>query len=255
MRFSWVAFYTLAHKEMVRFFRIWIQTILPSPITMMLYMLIFGDWLGRHVGDFQGFSYIQYICPGLILMSVITNSYSNVVSSFFGSKFVKSIEELYVAPMGSLEILLGFLVGGVMRGLVVAALVTMIALGFTSLKVELPLLAFIVVLLTAILFSTAGLINGVFSKKFDDISIVPTFVLSPLTYLGGVFYSVSLLPPFWAAISKVNPIFYMVDIFRYSILGVSEVSWQISLLILSAVTVVAFVFAWYLLERGVGVRQ
>jgi ABC-2 type transport system permease protein len=221
---NWVAFKTLITKEYIRVIRIWIQTIVPPAITMTLYFIIFGNLIGRRIGDMDGFDYMQYIAPGLIMMSVITNSYGNVVSSFFGAKFGRHIEEMLVSPMSNVTIVLGHVAGGVVRGMLVGSLVTVVALAFTSLRVTHPLVTVSVILLSSVVFSLAGFINAVFARKFDDISIVPTFVLTPLTYLGGVFYSISLLPEFWQRVSMANPILYMVNAFRFGILGTSDIS-------------------------------
>jgi ABC-2 type transport system permease protein len=219
-----VAFYTLARKEVVRFFRIWSQTLVPSIVSMALYFAIFGKLIGARVGEMGGQSYINYIVPGLIMMSVITNAYANVVSSFFGSKFQRNIEEMLVAPMPSALIMWGYLIGGTLRGLVVGLLVFGVAHIFTDLHIQHMGIMWLVAILTAFLFSLMGLLNGIFAKKFDDINIVPTFVLTPLTYLGGVFYSVHLLPPFWQKVTHLNPIFYVVNAFRYGVSGYSDVS-------------------------------
>jgi len=250
-----VALYTLVRKEVVRVARIWIQTIVPPAITMTLYFIIFGNLIGRRIGEMGGFDYMQYIAPGLIMMSVITNSYGNVVSSFFGAKYGKHIEEMLVSPMSNATIIIGHVAGGVIRGLMVGALVTMIALGFTSLNVEHPLITISMVLLTSIVFALLGFVNAVFAKKFDDISIIPTFVLTPLTYLGGVFYSISLLPEFWQTVSRANPILYMVNAFRYGILGVSDIGIGFAYLIVSIFVVGLFTLNLVLLNRGIGIRE
>ncbi len=207
---NWVGLKTLVRKEVIRVARIWIQTIVPPAITMTLYFIIFGNLIGKRIGVMGGFDYMQFIAPGLIMMSVITNSYGNVVSSFFGAKYGKHIEEMLVSPMSNATIIIGHVAGGVIRGLMVGALVTMIALGFTRLTIEHPLVTFSMVVLASIVFALLGFVNAVFAKKFDDISIIPTFVLTPLTYLGGVFYSITLLPEFWQKVSLGNPILYMV---------------------------------------------
>ena len=250
-----VALYTLVRKEVVRVARIWIQTIVPPAITMTLYFIIFGNLIGRRIGEMGGFDYMQYIAPGLIMMSVITNSHGNVVSSFFGAKYGKHIEEMLVSPMSNATIIIGHVAGGVIRGLMVGALVTMIALGFTSLNVEHPLITISMVLLTSIVFALLGFVNAVFAKKFDDISIIPTFVLTPLTYLGGVFYSISLLPEFWQTVSRANPILYMVNAFRYGILGVSDIGIGFAYLIVSIFVVGLFTLNLVLLNRGIGIRE
>ena len=250
-----VAVKTIIRKEMSRVLRIWVQTIVPPAITMTLYFIIFGNLIGRRIGVMDGFDYMQYIAPGLIMMSVITNSYGNVVSSFFGAKFGKHVEEMLVAPMSYATIIIGHVAGGVLRGLLVGALVTIIALFFTKLEVAHPFITISIVLLSSIVFSLAGFINAVFAKKFDDISIVPTFVLTPLTYLGGVFYSISMLPEFWQNVSKLNPILYMVNAFRYGILGTSDIGIGQAYAILLVFVVLLFSGCMYLMRRGIGIRE
>lgn len=252
---NWVALKTLVTKEFLRVIRIWIQTVVPPAITMTLYFIIFGSLIGRRIGTMEGYDYMQYIAPGLIMMSVITNSYGNVVSSFFGAKFAGHIEEMMVSPMSYGTIILGHVAGGVIRGLLVGSLVTLIALAFTRLTVVHPLITVSMVLLSSMVFSLAGLINAIFAKKFDDISIVPTFVLTPLTYLGGVFYSISLLPEIWQRISLANPILYMVNAFRYGILGTSDIDIRHAYLIVLLFIVVLFSVSFALLKRGVGIRE
>lgn len=255
LRSQWHAFSTLVAKEYHRIVRIWIQTILPPAITMTLYFIIFGSLIGSRIGQMDGYGYMQFIAPGLIMMSVITNSYGNVVSSFFGAKFGRHIEEMLVSPMPNYLILLGHVAGGVVRGLMVGGVVTVVALFFTRLEVQHPLIVLSTVILTAVVFSLGGFINAVFATKFDDISIVPTFILTPLTYLGGVFYSISLLPEFWQAVSKANPILYMVNAFRYGVLGASDVSiWNAYLIIFAAIALL-YGFSLFLLSRGTGIRD
>ncbi|HSD69138.1 MAG TPA: ABC transporter permease [Woeseiaceae bacterium] len=254
LRLNWIGFATLLRKEWIRVIRIWVQTIVPPAITMTLYFIIFGNLIGRRIGSMDGFNYMQYIAPGLIMMAVITNSYANVVSSFFGAKFARHIEEMLIAPMSNVTIILGHVAGGVVRGLLVGGLVTGIALAFTRLHVEHPLVTFSVVLLSSVVFSLAGFINAVFAKKFDDISIVPTFVLTPLTYLGGVFYSISLLPEFWQKVSLANPILYMVNAFRYGILGKSDIDIEYAYLIIVLFVAGLFSVSLSLMNRGVGIR-
>ena len=198
---QYVAFMTIMRKEIRRYLRIWSQTLLPSAITMSLYYVIFGNLIGSRIGEMGGFSYMEFVVPGLIMMAIVTNSYANVVASFFGAKFNNSVEELLVSPIPPYIILCGYVAGGVSRGLLVAVIVTAVSLFFTRLPIYSPLLVILVVALTSILFSLLGFINAVFANTFDDISIVPTFVLTPLTYLGGVFYSLDLLPDFWATVS------------------------------------------------------
>ena len=250
-----VAVKTIIRKEMLRVLRIWIQTIVPPAITMTLYFIIFGNLIGRRIGTMDGFDYMQYIAPGLIMMSVITNSYGNVVSSFFGAKFGRHVEEMLVSPMSNASIIIGHVAGGVLRGLLVGSLVTIVALFFTKLDVAHPFIMITIVLMSSIVFSLAGFINAVFARKFDDISIVPTFILTPLTYLGGVFYSISMLPEFWQNVSKANPILYMVNAFRYGILGTSDIDIVYAYAILVAFVVVLFSTCMILMHKGVGIRE
>ncbi len=251
----WVAFQTIVTKEIRRFMRIWAQTLLPPAITMALYFVIFGNLIGSRIGVMDGHDYMDFIVPGLIMMSVITNSYANVVSSFFGMKFQRSIEEILVSPVPNWVVLLGYVAGGVARGLAVGFIVTLLSLGFTDLSIHNLGVTASVVLLTAVLFSLGGFINAVYATKFDDISIVPTFVLTPLTYLGGVFYSISLLPEFWQGVSKFNPILYMVNTFRYGILGVSDVDVVFAYGMIIAFIVLLFSFSLSLLNKGIGIRN
>ncbi|HET6914284.1 MAG TPA: ABC transporter permease [Rhodanobacteraceae bacterium] len=251
-----VALYTITRREVRRMLRIWTQTLIPPAITMTLYFVIFGTLIGKRIGTIEGgFTYMQYIVPGLVMMSIINNCYSNITSSFFGSKFGRYVEELLASPMPSWVVLTGYVAGAVLRGLLVGAIVLGIALLFTSLKLAHPLVAVTTVLLGATIFSLAGFINAMFAKKFDDIAIVPTFVLTPLTYLGGVFYSVNMLGEPWHAISLVNPILYMVNAFRYGILGVGDVPLWIAYLVMCAFVAVLGGIALTLLHRGVGLRS
>ena len=250
-----VALLTIVRKEVVRVLRIWVQTIVPPASTMTLYFIIFGSLIGRRIGTMDGFDYMQYIAPGLIMMSVITNSYGNVVSSFFGAKFARHVEEMLVSPMSNATIVIGHVAGGVLRGCLVGALVTVIALFFTDLDVQYPLVTVSVVLLSSTVFALAGFINAVFARKFDDISIIPTFVLTPLTYLGGVFYSISLLPQPWQTISLANPILYMVNAFRFGILGKSDIDIGMAYAILTVFIVLLFTVCMQLMRRGVGIRE
>ncbi len=252
---KYVAFQTILIKEILRFARIWVQTILPAGITMALYFVIFGNLIGPRIGEMEGLRYMDFIVPGLIMMSVINNAYSNVVSSFYSSKFQHHIEEMLVSPIPNYLILLGFVAGGVARGLCVGLVVTLISMFFTDLQVHHLGMMLAVVFLTAVLFSLGGFINGVYAKSFDDISIIPTFVLTPLTYLGGVFYSITLLSGFWQTVSLANPILYMVNAFRYGFLGVSDIPISFALLIIMAFVVGLFLFALDLLNRGVGIRN
>ncbi|WP_455196468.1 ABC transporter permease [Kaarinaea lacus] len=255
LREQYVAFLTILIKEIRRFSRIWIQTILPAMITTALYFVIFGNLIGKQIGDMDGFRYIDYIIPGLILMSIITNSYANVVSSFFSAKFQKNIEEMLVSPVPNYIILLGFVAGGVARGMSCGIAVTIVAMFFSNVGVANILVVLTIAILTAILFALGGFINAVFARSFDDISIIPTFVLTPLTYLGGIFYTISVLPEFWQNVSLVNPILYMVNAFRYGILGASDISIVTSYIIILIFIVALFTFSLYLLEKGHGIRK
>jgi len=251
----WIAFRTIIEKEVVRFLRIWVQTILPATITTTLYFIIFGTLIGKRIGEMDGHNYIDFIVPGLILMAVITNSYANVVSSFFSSKMQRHIEEMLIAPVPNWMIIVGYVGGGVARGLIVGIAVTLVSLFFTDLVIHSYSITLVVVILTSILFSLAGLINAVFAKTFDDISIVPTFVLTPLTYLGGVFYSIKMLPEFWQQVSLANPIMYMVNAFRYGLLGASDIPIGTALVIILLFIVALGTGCHYLLSRGVGMKD
>ena len=249
------AFNTLLRKEINRFMRIWIQTLLPPAITTVLYFVIFGKLIGSQLRAVGGYSYIDYIVPGLILMSVITNAYANVVSSFFSAKFQRNIEELLISPMPNYAILAGFVAGGVARGVAVGAVVYAVSLLFTALPLTNPALAFTILVLTAVLFSLAGFINGVYARTFDDVAAVPTFVLTPLTYLGGIFYSVEMLPSAWREISLLNPILYMINGFRYGMLGVSDVAPGVSLGIVLILVISLTAVALRLLRRGTRIKS
>ena len=251
-----IAFATITRREVVRILRIWSQTLLPSAITMTLYFVIFGRMVGSRIGEIApGIGYIDYIVPGLIMMAVITNSYGNISSSFFGAKFQRFVEEMLVSPMPSWVILTGYISGAVLRGLIVAIIVLVISLFFTKIHLYHPFVTFTTVLLTAVVFSLAGFVNAIYAKKFDDIALVPTFVLTPLTYLGGVFYSVSALPTPWREISYANPILYMVNAFRYGLLGITDVSMGVAYAVMLAFAVALASISLYLLDRGVGLRS
>ncbi|CAD7728946.1 Inner membrane transport permease YadH [Xanthomonas hydrangeae] len=254
-RRNWIALGTIVRREVQRILRIWGQTLVPPAITMTLYFLIFGGLIGSRVGDMGGYTYMQFIVPGLVMMSVIQNSYGNISSSFFGAKFGRHVEELLVSPMPNWVILWGYVSGAVLRGVMVGALVLIIAMFFTPVRIPHPLVTLSTVVLGAIIFSLAGFVNAVYAKKFDDVAIVPTFILTPLTYLGGVFYSVKLLPPWAEAATHANPIFYMVNAFRYGLLGSSDVPiWVAYALMLGFVAVLSALALW-LLRRGVGLRS
>ena len=249
-----VAFSTIVNKEFTRFLRIWQQTILPPVITTFLYFVIFGNLIGPRIGLMDGFDYIDFIVPGIILMQVITSSYANVVSSFFGAKFQNSIEEILVSPTPNYVILLGYTMGGVARGIIVGLIVTIVSLLFSDMRIHNPGVLMSVVILTSVLFSLGGFTNAVFAKSFDDVSIVPTFVLTPLTYLGGIFYSINMLPGFWQNISMGNPILYMINAFRFGFLGISDISLWISYLIVLIFIITLFTINLSLLHRGYGIR-
>jgi len=251
----WVGFKTIIIRELGRILRIWSQTIVPSAITSALYFIIFGNLIGKRVGPMDGFDYMQYIAPGLIMMAVITNSYANVVSSFFGAKFGKHVEEMLVAPLPNWIIVAGYVGGGVLRGLMVGAVVTGVALFFTHLAVHHVLVIVAAVVLTAIVFSLGGFINAVFAKNFDQVNMVPIFVLTPLTYFGGVFYSISLLPQWAQHVSYANPILHMVNAFRYGFLGVSDVDVVLAFTIMTAAAAALFAVALWLMHRGTGMRE
>lgn len=252
---QYCAFRAIVDKEVTRILRIWMQTLLPSAITMALYFIIFGKFIGSQVRDINGFSYMQFIVPGIIMLSVITNSFTNVVSAFFSAKFQRSIEELLVSPTPNYIIILGYTASGVFRGLLVGIIVLLVSLlFFTQLHIHNLAIVITFILLTAIVFSLGGLLNAIFAKRFDDISIIPTFVLMPLTYLGGVFYSIKLLPEFWQAVSLFNPILYMVNGFRYGFLGISDINIWIGLGMLVIFAVMLFYANLYLIKKGVGLR-
>lgn len=250
-----IALKSLWIKECLRFLRIWVQTLVPPAITMTLYFVIFGNLIGSRIGQMGGFSYMEFIVPGLIMMSVITNSYSNVASSFYSTKFQKSIEELLVAPVPNYIIVLGYMGGGMARGMLVGLIVTLVSLFFVDIQIHNILVIIATVILTSAVFALGGLINAVYANSFDDISIIPTFILTPLTYLGGVFYSISLLPEFWQGVSQINPIIYMVNAFRFGFLGVSDVNIWLAFGVLIAFISVLFTTALILIRKGVGLRH
>ena len=256
MNFSqqWIAFNTIMIREFLRFIRIWVQTIIPPVITMALYFIIFGQLIGSQIGDIDGYRYMDYIVPGLILMTVITNSYANVVSSFFSAKFHRNIEEMIISPLPNYIILTGYISGGVARGVTVGITVTFVSMFFSDFSIHNIGITLGVFVLTSVLFSIAGLINAAFARSFDDITIIPTFVLTPLTYLGGIFYSIKMLPEFWQTVSLGNPILYMINAFRYGLLGVSDIDITTAFVIILGFIVVLFAFALNLLNRGAGIK-
>lgn len=246
---------TIVVREVTRILRIWGQTLVPPAITMTLYFVIFGNLIGNRIGEMNGIRYIDFIVPGLIMMSVIQNSYGNIVSSFFGAKFQRFVEEMLVSPTPNWVILAGYCIGAIVRGLMVGAIVLVVAMFFTKIKLHHPLVTLLTLFLTSLTFAFAGFINAMYAKKFDDIAIVPTFVLTPLTYLGGVFYSVSLLPPFWEKLSHFNPILYMVNAFRYGLLGISDVPPMQSISIMAIAALALGLYASWLLKQGRGLRS
>lgn len=251
----WIGFKTIVIREYGRIIRIWGQTVVPSAVTTTLYFVIFGSLIGRRVGAMGGFDYIQYIAPGLIMMSVITNSYANVVSSFFGAKFGKHLEEMLVSPLPSWIIVGGYAVGGLVRGLLVGAAVTGVSLAFTHLHVHHILIILAAVVLTSLTFALGGFLNALFAKNFDHVNFIPVFVLTPLTYFGGVFYSVSLLPDWAQKLSYANPILYMVNAFRYGFLGTSDVNVGAAFALMSVAVAAMFATAVFLMDRGAGTRE
>jgi ABC-2 type transport system permease protein len=252
---SAIALRTIAFKEIRRFVRIWPQTLLPPAISTALYFLIFGKLIGSRIGMIHGVSYMDYIVPGIILMSVISHSYANVVSSFYSTKFQHNIEELLVSPVPNWVILLGYIIGGIARGLLVGLVVALISSLFDYIFPHNMVIALLVILLTAILFSLAGFINAVFADSFDDISLIPSFVLTPLSYLGGVFYTVDMLPDVWQSVSLANPILYMVNAFRYGLIGVTDVNIELAFIMTGSFIVILTVFSLFLLHKGVGIKN
>ncbi len=250
-----IGLYTMVRKDTIRIFRIWTQTLLPPIVTTALYFAIFGGFIGSQVTPINGFTYMQFIMPGLVMMTIITSAYMNTVSTFYFSKFIKTIEELLVSPMPSWAIVTGFVMGGVVRAFLTGFLVVLTSLFFTHLTIHSIGIVFVAAFLTALLFSLAGLVNGFFAKSFDAISIVPTFVLTPLTYFGGVFYSVELLPEPWRTFSLFNPILYMVDAFRYGILGISDVGVGLSFTVLGGLTILFFLITLFMFIRGTGFKN
>ncbi|HEX4024377.1 MAG TPA: ABC transporter permease [Steroidobacteraceae bacterium] len=254
-RIGWIGFRTIVIREYGRIVRIWGQTLVPSGVNAVLYFVIFGGLIGRRVGVIGGFSYMQFLAPGMIMMWLINNAYANTVSSFFGAKFGKHIEELLVSPLPNWIIVLGYTCGGVIRGLLVALVVTAVSLLFARLPIEHPIAIVVAALLTSTAFSLAGLINAIFARNFDQVNLVPLFVLTPLTYFGGVFYSVSMLPGWAQKVSLANPILYMVNAFRYGFLGVSDINVPVAFALTAGLTVALFLLSLTLLSRGVGVRD
>ena len=251
----WVAYQTIARKEILRFSRIWMQTLVPPVVMVGLYFIIFGNLIGQKIGAMDGMAYIDFIMPGLVMMSIITNSYSNVVSSFYSAKHSFYIEEMLIAPIPNIIILLGYVTGGVVRGICVGVAVTLVSLIFTDFYIHSPMIVFFVAFLTAFLFSLAGLINAVFANSYDHIAIIPTFILTPLTYLGGIFYSIKLLPDFWQQASLINPVLYMVNSFRYGFRGSSDIELSTAIGVILVFILILFGISMMLLERGTGIKH
>jgi ABC-2 type transport system permease protein len=251
---KYVSFRTILDKEVTRILRIWGQTLLPSAITMTLYLVVFGSFIGSQVNDINGFSYMDFIVPGIVMMAVITNSFTNTATSFFMSKFSKSVEEILVSPTPNWIVVLGYAVGGIFRGLLVGIIVLGISLFFTGLKIYSIWIVLLFVFLTSMVFSLGGFLNALVAKKFDQVNIIPTFVLTPLTYLGGIFYSISLLPEFWQKISLLNPILYMVNGFRFGFLGISDINVGVGLGMLILFAGLLFYINLHLMNKGVGLK-
>ena len=252
---NFIALKTLIRREVLRFMRIWPQTLLPPAVTTILYFVIFGELIGSQIDDIKGFRYVEFIAPGLVLMTALSNAYGNVVSSFYSAKFHRNIEEMLISPMPSYIILAGFVTGGVLRGVTVGIIVTFVAMYFTPLYFTNIWQTIIVMILTCVMFSLAGLINGIYARSFDGISIIPTFVLLPLTYLGGVFYSIDMLPEFWRNISLFNPLFYILNAYRESTLGVSDIPFSTTMIVIIPFITALTLFCLYLLRKGVGIRS
>lgn len=251
---DWIGFATIVVKEIRRVMRIWVQTLVPPVIQATLYFLIFGSVIGSRVGKMNGFAYMAYIAPGVIMMQVMINSYTNVVSSFFGAKFSRYVEELMVSPLPNALILLGYMLGGMFRGLFVGGIVTLIASFFTHIPFTHPWAIVTTALLTSAVFAVAGFLNALFAKKFDDVTIIPTFVLTPLVYLGGVFYSIALLPAAWQNVTRVDPLLYMIGNLRYGFLGISDIALGEAYGIMAGFLVILFALALWLLKRGTGLK-
>ncbi len=254
----WISFYTMLRKDVVRMFRIWVQTFLPSVMTSTLYFLVFGTVLGSRIGEMQGVDYMQFVVPGLVMLAIVTSSYANTSFTFFSSKFfARSIDEILVSPTPPWLMIAGYVGGGVVRGVLVGTLVLIVSVFFTGLSLSVHSLAIILsfALLTSLVFALAGLVNGIYAKSIDGINLVPTFVLTPLVYLGGIFYSVTSLPSWWQAITYSNPLFYLVNGFRYGFLGITDVKLMYSVGILLGLIALLVATNWYLIRKGLGLRQ
>jgi len=250
------SFYTIVRKDVVRIFRIWPQTFLPSIITSILYFLVFGKILGERIGEIGGHPYITFVVPGLVMLAVVTNSFSNVATTFFQAKFfARNIDEVLVSPTPPWVIISGYVAGGMVRGIVIGALVIIVSAFFSPLPMTHPFIILLFLILSSLLFSLAGLVNGIYAKSFDGISIVPTFVLTPLVYLGGVFYSAQALPPLWQKLTYADPIFYLINGFRDGFMGISDISLSLSIGVLLALISILVAISWYLIRTGLGLRQ
>ena len=251
-----ISFYTILRKGVVRIIRIWSQTLLPSVVTSVLYFAVFGSILGSRIGELNGVPYILFVVPGLVMLAVITNSYMDVATTFFVSKFFsRNIDEILVSPTPPSVIIAGFIASGVVRGMLVGGLVLIVSLFFALPSVAHPLVVLLFLFLSSLIFALGGLINGIYAKSFDGISIVPTFVLTPLVYLGGVFYSIHSLPPLWQTVSLWNPIFYIINGFRYGFLGTSDVSLLTCVFVLLALMLALLGANVYFLRKGLGLKQ
>ncbi len=254
----WISFYTMIRKDVIRMFRIWVQTFLPSVITSTLYFLVFGTVLGSRIGSMQGVDYMQFVIPGLVMLAIVTTSYANTSFTFFSSKFfARSIDEILVSPTPPWVMIAGFVGGGIVRGVLTGTLVLLVSVFFTGLHLSVHNLLIILLfaVLTAFVFSLAGLVNGIYAKTIDGINLVPTFVLTPLVYLGGIFYSVHNLPAWWQHITYANPLFYLINGFRYGFLGITDVSLVISLSMLFGIIATLIAINWYLIRKGLGLKQ
>jgi ABC-2 type transport system permease protein len=249
-----IAYQTIVRQETMRFLKIWTQTLLPPVMTTTLYFVIFGTFIGSQIAPIGGYTYMQFIVPGLVMMTVITSSFMNVVSSFYSAKFMHQIEEIMVSPAPAWVVIGGFVTGGVLRGVLTGTIVYLTSLFFTDIVIHNIPIILLFTILTAILFSLGGLVNGIYARSFDAMAIIPTFVLTPLTYLGGVFYSITLLSPFWQSVSKLNPVFYMINGFRYGFLGISDISLLSSFAILIVLTAAMLLFSIHLFRTGRGLR-
>lgn len=253
---TWISFYTIVRKDVVRMFRIWAQTFLPSVVTSVLYFLIFGAFLGSRIGEVHGVSYISFVVPGLVMLAVVTNAYMNTSFTMFMSKFFsRNIDEILVSPTPPWVIVAGYVAGGMLRGVLIGTIVILVSLFFTHLPISSLFIIILFLVLTSLIFSVAGLVNGIYAKSIDGINLVPTFVLTPLVYLGGVFYSAEALPGFWGTLTKFDPIFYVINGFRYGFLGIADVSLYVSLGILLLFALFFLAMAWYLIRTGLGLRQ